>query len=354
MIFTPPANPTFACTVAYTKNGAVTRYLLWDAAGSRLSQNIPLYSGQTLLKNFRFEVWNTSQGAVSQATAIQYITSVLGGLDYRFAADSALCQPDAQNTVFADSLQNFPLATAGLLAQFVANTTNIVGTNWMPTSNLLAANMVFQSAPTVVVDPTIFGNSKVELTGGIQCAQFGTTTFPSPTTVVIVFQSTNFSDTSNVITLRGNTQIFYSLTQYTLDAGSGETTGGFKVMAHDIINNTNVVVGSPTPFTGYAANQWMIAVLTIDNTSATGYVMPISGGLPNMYTSSNLGGATPVPAPIVQMYLSLIPAAPVNIAEVLIYNSYCNNSILNYVWSKYAQAYLLPLTFPPTSVSTPN
>lgn len=95
-----PTSPNYVLCVSYRVGGVVTRYLLWDADSSNLNQTIPAYTGQVLLKNFRFEVWNTSQGATSQASAITFYTSKRGNVDYRFGDDSALVATDAENDNF--------------------------------------------------------------------------------------------------------------------------------------------------------------------------------------------------------------------------------------------------------------
>jgi len=96
-------NANYVLCVSYQVNGAVTRYMLWDAEGSNLNQQIPLYTGQPLLKNFRFEIWNTSQGRCSQASDITFYTSVLGKFDYRYASNSALVAADSPCTTFNDT-----------------------------------------------------------------------------------------------------------------------------------------------------------------------------------------------------------------------------------------------------------
>ena len=107
-----PAAPTYALCVSYRVQGVVTRYLVWDAAGSNFSQIIPPYTGQPLLKNFRFEVWSTSQGNISQTASINFYTSVAGSLDYRYGTDSALAGNDGQVTVFTSAGLNLPLVFA--------------------------------------------------------------------------------------------------------------------------------------------------------------------------------------------------------------------------------------------------
>jgi hypothetical protein len=104
-----PLNPNYTLCISYQIQGIVTRYILWDVIGSNLNASIPFYTGQPIKKNFRFEIWNTSLGAVSQSTAISFYTSVLGGQDYRYAVDSALQIVDTENDSFnSNSLTVLP------------------------------------------------------------------------------------------------------------------------------------------------------------------------------------------------------------------------------------------------------
>ena len=96
-----PANTNYTLTISYRVGGTVTRYMLWDAAGSNLNQTITPYSGQGILKNFRLEVWNTSQGAAEQATNIDIFTSVLSKFDWRYATDVLLKANDGEVTDFS-------------------------------------------------------------------------------------------------------------------------------------------------------------------------------------------------------------------------------------------------------------
>ena len=95
-----PASPNYTLCISYRVGGVVTRYILWEATGT-VSVGYPMYNGQPIKKNFRFEVWNTSQGAASQSLAINLYTSVKGGQDYRYSGDVALKVVDAENDSFS-------------------------------------------------------------------------------------------------------------------------------------------------------------------------------------------------------------------------------------------------------------
>lgn len=98
--FTAPTSPNYMLCISYRVGATVTRYILWDATGSKLNEGCPLYTGQPILKNFRLEVWNTSQGNVSQTLPITFYTSVKQNIDYRFGTDSALVTSDGTVTAF--------------------------------------------------------------------------------------------------------------------------------------------------------------------------------------------------------------------------------------------------------------
>ncbi len=92
--FVTPVNPNYSLTVAYRVGTQVVRYTLWNAVGSVITVNTVPYTGQPILKNFRLEVWNSSQGAASEANGVVIYTSKLGGIDYRWGGDSVLVGSD--------------------------------------------------------------------------------------------------------------------------------------------------------------------------------------------------------------------------------------------------------------------
>ena len=106
-----PSTINYTLTISYRVGGTVTRYMLWDAAGSNMNQNITPYAGQPMLKNFRFEVWNTSQGIASQAEAINIFTSVLSKVDWRYGSDAVLkaCDSETTNLSVSNSTNTTPI-----------------------------------------------------------------------------------------------------------------------------------------------------------------------------------------------------------------------------------------------------
>ena len=72
-ITTPPAI-NFTLCISYRIGNTLYRYIIWKASGTVLPQNIQMYSGQKILKNFRLEVWSTSQGNATLSSPINFYT----------------------------------------------------------------------------------------------------------------------------------------------------------------------------------------------------------------------------------------------------------------------------------------
>ena len=108
--YTYPVSSNYTLCVSYQIQGVVTRYILWYASGTILPGSFPLYNGQPLKKNFRFEIWNTSQGAVNEPVGATFYTSKLGPFDYRYGSDSTLVNPDPIVTNFQNNNTNPTIA----------------------------------------------------------------------------------------------------------------------------------------------------------------------------------------------------------------------------------------------------
>ena len=102
-----PLNPNYMLCIAYVKNGITYRYSLWRGVGEVIYFDIPLYTGQKIGKNFRFEVWSTNNTPLIQATSLTFYTSVLGSIDYRYGSDFTLVNSDAICTNFQSNF-NMP------------------------------------------------------------------------------------------------------------------------------------------------------------------------------------------------------------------------------------------------------
>lgn len=80
-------------------NNVTHRYSLRRDPNDVIFFNIPVYAGQLIKKNFRFEIWSVDNIA-RQLSDIIFYTSVLQNIDYRWSDDLPLVNPDTLNEVF--------------------------------------------------------------------------------------------------------------------------------------------------------------------------------------------------------------------------------------------------------------
>jgi len=107
----PSSTPNYLlCIMWKDSKDNVNRYKLWSGVGEILYFNIPVYAGQKIGKNFRFEIWSTNSSPVVQGTAIQIYTSVLGKVDYRWSTDFTLVGSDTICTNFSEPSNTIELA----------------------------------------------------------------------------------------------------------------------------------------------------------------------------------------------------------------------------------------------------
>jgi hypothetical protein len=131
-----------------------------------MNQEIPLYTGQLIKKNFRFEIWNTSQGVASFSSAVNFYTSVLNPIDYRYAQDSALIGSDPVCTNFKnDSSTTFQEAVYPDHNGIIIPPLTVVqipfpfAMNHGYTYNFVTNDLQLDNTPAVPSGPNIFGNS---------------------------------------------------------------------------------------------------------------------------------------------------------------------------------------------------
>lgn len=90
-------------TVPYT----VHRYAIWKNVGEVVYFDLPLYTGQLIKKNFRFEVWSVGgKTTASQGIPVNLYTTKLGSQDYRYGSDAPLANTDSEVTNFSAGLLN--------------------------------------------------------------------------------------------------------------------------------------------------------------------------------------------------------------------------------------------------------
>jgi hypothetical protein len=315
-----PISPNyFLCIMWSDSNLSVYRYSLWSGVGEVIYFNIPVYTGQKIGKNFRFEVWSTATGnpAINGAS-INFYTSVLGIYDYRFGVDSALVSSDPIVTNFYDNIKTaaIPNNSQNTLTQHFVSTNGFASPNWNSLSDITTISSGTAVLSSINQGPNIF---KAVTTGGtaLTCSSFG----------------------------GGATPIirYIGLLVYVTLGSIGDLVQ-YNNSPPIAINGINLLFGS-NMLTLPASNT--LYFVWADYVNNIGYVY-------NVYTQ--------------QEYLVLLTPASITASTTLAVNasqtcgvlemfSYFNNNslqnILNYIFATYG-GFSLPLTFPTGSVPQHN
>ena len=98
----PTVTPNYTLCISYHVGSLMYRYVLWQASGTVFG-NYPHYDGHVIKKNFRLEVWNTSQGPAVETKGATFYTSVHQSVDYRWGSDLPLVGNDGQQSSFGCS-----------------------------------------------------------------------------------------------------------------------------------------------------------------------------------------------------------------------------------------------------------
>src|ERR1017187_1153193 len=100
-----PVNPNYVLCIMWIDSNRVThRYAIWNNVGEVIYSPYPLYTGQLIKKNFRFEIWSINSTPAIQILPISFYTSVLGNTDYRYGVDSTLVNNDIEVTNFESNI----------------------------------------------------------------------------------------------------------------------------------------------------------------------------------------------------------------------------------------------------------
>lgn len=319
--------PNYLLCIAWVDgNHNVYRYAMWRDVGETIYFNLPLYGGQKVGKNFRFEMWSTSSGtSVSQATSLSFDTSVLGNVDYRYGSDFQLVANDPLNTAFANINTPPPLFTTSLVYRWSSDS----GVVTAPSSSVLVSwtdsvgGLVFM--PTGVVG-TVAGTGLVnDPIGVLNAASYVSVAGNGndTTTVAMVLKLDSLSD-SGVIFDNGNgVTLLYN-------SGSG------KLTAYSGITES---VLSPV------IDTWYIVIMNSNTGTVTIYDTSSGDELDSFTNGTGVGPDATITVGNVFM---LIP-------ELLIYNDeILNETLRGYFMGRYFNSMSLPFVFPLTSNMTPN
>ena len=166
-----PDNPNYClCIMWKDSNDVVYRYAIWKDVGESIYCPYPLYTGQLIKKNFRFEIWSTNNTPAIQVLPISFYTSVLGNVDYRYGVDSTLVSSDSEVTDF-ESIKQLNEPTINSTCSLIAD----CGIVYDQVSNYLTSWT--DSVSSLAFTPT--GNISYDQAGNVTNIIFPILTFPA-------------------------------------------------------------------------------------------------------------------------------------------------------------------------------
>jgi len=329
------ANPNYTLCISYHIGGVMTRYIIWLASGSVMNQDIPMYNGQPVKKNFRFEVWSSSQGNATQVSAITMYTSVAGSQDYRWGLDAALVGNDGQVGSFGNVASIVPSIIGNLYYQW--NNTTLVNssdaeTNWFDSYHIDTQQNL--AGTYYATTSGIYGQVVIYSFVNDYVTNSKTITSPTKQFVIVCWLGTQ---AGNIISLSNSASVGVFLL-----ASNGDGT----------YNVNGALVPQLT------ANKWLVITGTFNKIAiyTLGFPRPvvdadyidITAGVASTISNVTLLDSGNTTLSQIQEF-SLWK----NGASSLIANSTLQNYI-DYLNIVYARAYTLPLTFPSNSASLTN
>lgn len=333
-LVSPTNNSYLLCVMWIDKNNIVHRYALWTDVGEVMYIPHDLYTGQLIGKNFRLEVWTTSNSNNQlQPTPITLYTSKLGIQDYRHGIDSVLVNPDGVVTNFSAGNGATLPSDIGLLFQ-VDVFHNLVGTG--------AGFVSWTSMVDNTTQLILSGSSTIVSTNGL----------PVGGNFVNIQNNTNYLYTASAPNMGVQLMVLACKME-------GPGTGAFLFSAYPsgiaMFWNNGVVTsgGSGPSVSGLSDDVWYIFMFWLTGGNSTLAVY-------NLLTGALIATNTSI-APIVGWTNAIaLGNTQCRIVEAILASNSPSNSgvagIVAYLQAKYAatSAFPLPLIFPANSVSVIN
>lgn len=319
--YTVPTNPNYTlCISWHDSEGNMYRYSLWRADGDVIYFNLPVYTGQLIKKNCRFEVWSTLASPATNTAATNFYSSVQGNIDYRFGTDGQLAVSDGLVTNFN-------------AANIIPPSPPVVATDWWVGSAIIHAGTTFFTWPPSA------GTGNIAVT-------FGSVTVDTapPLSLVTTVGQITATLSSNVTAIKN----FYAI------LNTSVVNSGFVFINNGAVQEINML------FTIVGGVFTMSAVSGAHNGSCPaiqgqiiGVGLTVAGSQGTFTTYNNLGVVTGT------FTVTLASATIATIECQLIDNLYEVIQLANafdfpsYIHANYA-GIPLPLTFPANSVSANN
>jgi hypothetical protein len=341
-----PNNPNYMLCIMFTtklSSGVIqtTRYALWRGVGEVIYFNLPVYCGQYIKKNFRLEVWSTSEsGIVSNTTPINFFTSKLQQIDYRYGNDAPLVVADPVITSFYGNLASvgdIPNTNLGTLARWTVRSgfdfINPGGPfiGWTDVAN--NPGYLFTGNPPV---NNITTNLPGIPSGNLCCSMIGTTSYLS--------SPVNSMDVQCLI--------------LTARITGNQAPNSFIFSAYPsgltLFWNNGIAGSNPVNLQGLNLNVWYT------------FILWVNGGQINLYVYNTATGAIVGSVNGVAPFLTatneiILGNAGMDILECVVGSGFPRGNsdlqqIINYMYSTYfvAPSNSLPIVFPPNSAPVLN
>ena len=320
-----PSNPNYCLCIMWKDiNEVVHRYAIWKDDGESVYCTYPLYTGQLIKKNFRFEVWSTNNTPAIQLLPITFYTSVLGNVDYRYGADSSLVKNDAEVTNFSATSTPITLDLTYVRHRFNGSTLTLSpNAGW---TDIITSQNAGQAGPPIPVvfqrgtDTNGFYYGELD---GASYLSFDASYDISYGTVAILFQLTSLA-ASGVLYKNGAG----------IDISYNTSANRFTCLSATGVGNVNAKI-----------NTWYLIIFN----SSTCYVYQMNVGLIDTFAGSVTY------APDETLTFGIIQC---NLAELIVYGDtgfWANKqNIYDYFNTSLFKGFSVPLTFPSNSTPQPN
>jgi hypothetical protein len=317
--FNPKKGTNYSLCISWHEDSIVHRYILWECAGSSINQTLPPYTGQTIKKNFRLEVWNAPTTNAQELETLTFYTSKRANIDYRFGTDSALANSSGQVTNFANV--NSAIALSNYDLNYNWRYDHGISGYSMNTWSDLLSNKVLSKTGYVFFDAT--GGWKTGDAVTFSSGNLSGTVTATPYVMAIAFSLT---DTSDSIIFSDGADYDLKIVGNRFNAFGGSAEGDTPV-------STDVKY-----LVLFRLSDSMLRIYNIDTgTEIEALLSPVPD--PGYSGSFRIGDRCTIP-------------------EVATWGNDCiatDAEILSYFVYKYADSvFTLPLTFPSNSTSTPN
>lgn len=315
------------CIMWRDSSGNVYRYKLWSGVGEVVYFDIPVYSGQKIAKNFRFEVWSTNSTPAVQATPISIYTSVLGNVDYRYGSDFLLVSGDGIVTDFNASVVDTGLTPPTPLNQFRADS-GVDGSGWTPTNTGYVTDKLSNSgAITTSTDSNIQGQKYI--TNLHVATSLSLVSGVNPDGIAFLFKYVEDGDIILIGTDSGNNVLSIADGLFTVDGNSVSPSvaiesGNWYFVQWSYLSG-NSIVAAWSLDEKLTSSNFLFSGIAISNSRANSSDIIVGYGI------------------------------TFGIAELLIYDHpLISGFLVDYTNDRYVNLFAVPITFPDNSSPQPN